>query len=160
MRPALPLALVLLLAACAAAPPISAPPPESVAPFEVASAIERHLEQELLWGGMVIETHTFEHHSEIEVLAFPLDRQQRPVPHAADLGRFILLRHGFLDPDVFAPGRFVTVRGRVTGERNGRIRQAAYRWPELDAAELHLWPADFRQPRSHWSFSVGVGIHR
>lgn len=160
MRPALSIVVALLLAACATPLPVTAPAHPSPAPHEVAEAIDRHLDQPVLWGGMVIETRAFERHSEVEVLAFPLDRRQRPLPDSADVGRFILLRHGFLDPDIFAPGRFVTVHGRITGERRGRIREAAYLWPEIDAGELHLWPRDFRQPHGHWSFSVGVGVFR
>lgn len=160
MRPALPLVLALFVAGCASPLPIASPPVDSPAPHEVAEAVDRHLGHAVLWGGMVIETRTFERHSEIEVLAFPLDRRQRPLPDGADLGRFMLLRHGFLDPDIFAPGRFVTVHGRITGERRGQIREAGYLWPELDADALHLWPRDFREPHGRWSFSVGVGVFR
>jgi outer membrane lipoprotein len=146
-----------LLAGCAAHPP-AAPP--SAPPAAVVAALDAYLDQQVTWGGMVIETANFERYSEIEVLAFPLDRRGRPQPDALDLGRFVVLRAGFLDPQIFAPGRFVTATGRITGDRRGHLRQAAYVWPELDVHELELWPPDFRQPTSRFHISVGVGIRR
>jgi outer membrane lipoprotein len=148
-----------LLAACASAPPLRTVA-DSPPPFAVAEAIDAHLDREVTWGGMVIETRSYERHTEIEVLAFPLDRRLQPQPQAADLGRFVLLRSGFVDPQVIAPGRFLTATGRVTGDRRGRIREAAYIWPELDGEALHLWPRDFREPRSNLSFSIGIGVFR
>jgi outer membrane lipoprotein len=149
----------VLLTGCQTTPPLRAVV-DSPAPFVVAEASGAHVDREVTWGGMVIETRSYARHSEIEVLAFPLDRQLQPQPQAADLGRFVLLRAGFVDPQIFAPGRFVTATGRVTGDRRGHIRQAAYVWPELDAAELHLWSRDFRQPRSSFSIGIGIGVFR
>jgi outer membrane lipoprotein len=156
-RIALPLAATLLLGACAGTPtaPPGVPPPHAV-----AQAIDTHVDRPVRWGGMVIETGNFERHSEIEVLAFPLDRHGRPQPAARDLGRLVVLRAGFLDPQVFAPGRFVTVDGRVTGDRRGRFGEASYVWPEVDAADIELWPVDFRRAPPRVSFGIGIGIRR
>ncbi len=159
MQPGLATAAALtavLLAGCASGPAATA----SVPPFEVADAIERHLDQPVAWGGMVVETRNFDRYSEIELIAFPLDRHGRPLPHQRDLGRFILLRAGFLDPQIYAPGRFLTAHGRITGDRRGRIREAAYVWPELDADAIDLWPADFRARQGNVRFSIGIGIFR
>jgi outer membrane lipoprotein len=156
-RPA-PLALIaligFLLSGCAATPPVAPSPP----PQAVAAALDRYLDQDVTWGGMVIETRNFEHHSEIEMLAFPLDRYRQPLPHALDLGRFVLLRAGFLDPQVFSPGRFVTATGRITGDRQGDLRGVPLVWPELDAHELELWPAGSSPSRVRFNIGIGIGV--
>jgi outer membrane lipoprotein len=145
-----------LLAGCATVPPVALSPPPNV----VAGALDAYLDSDVTWGGMVIETVNFDRHSEIEVLAFPLDRHGHPQPDALDLGRFVVVRAGFLDPHVFAPGRLVTASGRVTGDRQGHLRQVPYRWPELDARQLELWTVDRRQTAPRFTFSLGVGIRR
>ena len=153
------LAAATLLAACASTPPlpvVAGSPP----PLAIAADVDAYLERGATWGGMIVETRNYERHSEIEVLAFPLDRRLQPDPRAADLGRFVLLRAGFLDPQVYAPGRFLTATGRISGDRRGQLRTAPYVWPELDADALHLWPRDFRHPRTRFSVSIGIGVFR
>lgn len=154
------LAAALAVAGCATAPPLAGAPEASPPPHAVGADAAAHRDRDVLWGGMVIETRNFERHSEIELLAFPLDARQAPQPEAADLGRFVLLRAGFLDPGVYAPGRFLSATGRITGERHGHIREAEYRWPELDASAMHLWPRDFRERQSNVQFSIGIGVFR
>ncbi|MEZ5463835.1 MAG: Slp family lipoprotein [Lysobacteraceae bacterium] len=156
-------ALVLLaagsLCACAARPAFENPPPtRAVAPYQAARDGETHLEKPVMWGGMVLEVSNFANHSEVEILAYPLDDKQRPKLEAADQGRFIALMAGFADPATLPQGRFVTLIGTVTGDRHGPVRGEDYVWPEVDVKRLHLWPRDFREPRSKVSFGVGVGF--
>ena len=146
-----------LLAGCAGLLPAVAPSP---APLQVAADIGGFVDRPVRWGGMIVDTRSFAHHTEIELIAFPLDRRGAPVPHARDLGRFIALEAGFLDPALYAPGRFVTVDGRITGDRRGQLRGVDYIWPELDADRIELLPADFRARRPRLSFSVGFGVAR
>lgn len=157
-RNAITLLLSAALAGCASAPRIAIEP--SPAPTEVGIDIQRFRDVPVSWAGMIVETRNFERHSEIETIAFPLDRSGRPIPTARDLGRFVAVEAGFLDPQLFAPGRFVTVTGRVTGERRGKIREAAYVWPEVDVEQLQLWREDLHAERPRVTFSIGVGIGR
>ena len=154
------LASVLVgLSACATRPAFEdAPPTRSVAPYQAARDGDAHREKTVMWGGMVVEANNFERHSEVEILAYPLDDKQRPKLEAADQGRFIALMAGFADPASLPRGRFVTLIGTVTGDRHGPVRGEDYVWPEVDVKRLHLWPRDFREPRSRLSFGVGVGF--
>ena len=151
-------ALLVLLGGCVATPLFKHIPAQpSPAPRDIARNIDEQLERSVLWGGMVIELREFAGHVEIELLGFPLDAQARPVPQARDGGRFIALRAGRVDPAEVVPGRFVTVSGRITGERRGPLNGEDYVWPEVDALEMHLWPRDlnFRErPRT----SIGIGV--
>jgi outer membrane lipoprotein len=152
------IAAALLLAGCAATPVFKdIPARPSPAPSEIARDVQKHLDQSVLWGGMVLELHEFDGYVEIEVLGFPIDAQARPVPQARDGGRFIALRSGSVDTLEVTPGRFITLSGKITGERSGQVNGTDYLWPEVDALEIHLWPRDlnFREkPR----ISVGIGI--
>ena len=151
----------LLLAACAATPPFpQLAGPLAPQPYRVVAAPDAQwADQQVLWGGMILEVRNFERHSEVEVLAFPLDPGQRPVPHAADQGRFIALLSGFADPATLPEGRFLTLSGRITGEREGLLHTRPYAWPEVDVAQLHLWDRDFAEPKARFSVGIGVGIH-
>ena len=151
--------LLLLLAGCATAPPFpEAPASLAPQPYRVAAAPGQWTGRDVLWSGMILDVRNFERHSEIELLAFPLDEAQRPVPSAADQGRFIALVSGFADPATLPEGRFVTLTGRITGEREGMLRTRAYVWPEVDVAQMHLWPRDFQESRTRFSVGIGVGI--
>jgi len=157
LRGALHLLCAGLLLGCVAAP---LPAPSSPAPLQVAADVDAFVDRPVRWGGMIVDTRSFAHHTEIELIAFPLDRRGEPVPHARDLGRFIVLESGFLDPAIHAPGRFLLVDGRITGDRRGELRGVDYVWPEVDADRVELLPADFRARRPRVSVSVGIGFGR
>jgi len=149
-----------MLTGCAVRPAFDPPPPSvALTPYQFARSPEAHVDQPVMWGGMVIEVKNFEHHSEVEILAFPLNAQQQPILKAPDQGRFIALMAGFADPATLPVGRYVTLHGTLTGDRRGDLRGEPYIWPEVDVKRMHLWPADFNLPRSRISIGVGVGIH-
>ncbi|HET6603611.1 MAG TPA: Slp family lipoprotein [Xanthomonadaceae bacterium] len=153
------LPLLLLLTACASRQPVIVPAPaESPSPYGVMRAPASHLDDSVLWGGMVLEVRNYERYSEVEILSFPLDRGQRPLPTARDQGRFIALLAGFADPAELPQGRFVTLLGRITGDREGTLHRAPYVWPEVDVRTLHVWPEDFRERRSRVTIGIGIGI--
>jgi outer membrane lipoprotein len=156
------LALLLMLAAlpgCTVAPAFTTLPAETApSPYRVAEAPERWVDRDIVWGGMIVEVRNFERHSEIEMLAYPLDDKQRPMLELADEGRFIALVPGYVEANDFPEGRFMSLVGRITGERRGQLRNEPYLWPEVDIERLHLWPRDFREPRGKFSIGVGVGV--
>ena len=154
------LPLLLLLAACAGRPVFeNAPVDTAPQPYLVAERPDQWMDRDALWGGMILEVRNFPDYSEVEILAFPLDRRQAPVPPAADQGRFIALLSGFADPATLPEGRFVTLTGRITGERSGTLHTRPYVWPELAVERMHLWPADFNAPKSHFSIGIGIGLN-
>ena len=149
-------ALTSALGACAVSPAFTALPPESApAAHRVAEAPERWVDQPVVWGGMILEVRNYERHSEIELLAYPLDAKQRPMLELADQGRFIALLPGYVEGQDFPEGRFLSLIGRITGDRRGSLRNAPYTWPEVDVDQMHLWPREFR---SGPKFSIGIGV--
>ena len=151
--------LLGLLAGCATAPAFTALPTEPApSAYAVADAPERWIDRDVVWGGMIVEVRNFERYSEVEMLAYPLDDKQRPMLELADQGRFIALIPGYVEARDLPQGRFLSLIGRITGERRGTLRNESYVWPEVDIDQLHLWPRDFREPRGKFSIGVGVGV--
>lgn len=153
-----PILLPLLLAGCVVQPPIPGAPTLSPAPYLAAEQLDRYMDHEVLWGGSVVELRQFERYAELEIVAYPLDPQQRPLLDAPEQGRFIALRAGRLDPAEFHGGRFVTLRGPITGDRRITLRGSEETIAEVDARELVVWPWDYRFRRSRVSVSVGVHL--
>lgn len=152
--------LCTTLAGCVAAPVIVAPPGLSPAlPYEVAAEPERHSGAEVIWGGMILALENRAGGTEVTILAYPLDRAQRPLPQAGSLGRFIILLPGYVERHDYPDGLFVSLSGRVAGTRAGRVGEQAYVFPLVEAAHVHRWPSGYQFDRVQWHIGVGVGIH-
>ncbi|MGH8115632.1 MAG: Slp family lipoprotein, partial [Rhodanobacteraceae bacterium] len=91
----LALSLPIAIAACAPAPIYKTGPSSATAtPEQVATSPGSFRNMEVIWGGQVISVHNFAHHSEIEILAYPLDSSQRPRLKEPATGRFIAIAPG------------------------------------------------------------------
>jgi outer membrane lipoprotein len=151
---------VAVLSGCAT-PVFKDAPATVAAPVDIADAPERYHDADVVWGGKIIDVRNLADTTEVEVVAYPLDDSQRPDQNAPTLGRFIVAIPGYLEPLDYPVGRFVTLRGRVAGTRAARIDEHDVVFPLVADANVHLWPINFpyEQPRVHFSFGVGVGIH-
>jgi outer membrane lipoprotein len=155
-------AAVLVLAACAPAP-IYKPSPNNVAvpPQQVAQTPERFGSGDVIWGGRIVNVRNFTDHSEVEVLAYPLDSSQRPKANDAGNGRFIAVMPGYVESLDYPDGGMVTVSGRLAGTRSDRVGDAAYVFPLVTVNGAHVWTVDeMNGGRSNVSFGVGVGVIR
>lgn len=120
-------------------------------------AVEQSADEvDVIWGGVIVQVHHFDDFSEIEVLAYPLDRGQRPLPRAPSQGRFRIRMPGYVESVDFAEGLFLTARGRLVGRREGTIGKTRYVYPIITDALIRRWPPGFQFDRSHWSVGVGV----
>jgi outer membrane lipoprotein len=150
--------LALALSACATAPP-PLPDVDTVAgitPYGVAR--EPETTGDVVWGGMILTVDNLEQHSEITVLAYPLDKKQRPMLEAPTEGRFVVQVPGFVEPFDYPQGRFVTLRATLSGTREALIDEQVFVLPVVQAQTVRVWPADFRTPPVR--FSIGIGISR
>jgi len=129
------LAALPLLAACASVPqPLrgefsTMPPSAAIGSSETVR-----------WGGRVIEVLSTSDESCVEVVGLPLDHSARPLDVDDEIGRFRACKPGFLDPAIFAPGREITVTGRVEGEVTRQLGEYTYRMPRVLADSVLLWP--------------------
>lgn len=150
----------LALAACATTRPVLVPSAPVVAapPYEVAAKPEGYSDQTVLWGGMILGVANLADHTEVTVLAYPLDRAQRPVPRAQTQGRFILVLPGYAERHDYPDGLFLTATGQLQGTRVGRVQESDYVYPLVRAEHVHRWPAGYQFDQPQWHIGVGVGI--
>ncbi len=163
-RPALTVLLLLagalLAAGCATPYDIGGADPR-VTPREAARDVPGMLNHNVAWGGLIAAAKNLQDKTELEVVGYPLDSENRPDRDAKPTGRFIVIRSGYLETADYAPGRLITVVGIVTGTRAGTVGEAKYVYPVVMADRLRLWPrpdAAPREPGIH--FGIGVGIIR
>jgi outer membrane lipoprotein len=151
------------LTGCAPAPIYKATPGTLAAtPAQVAQSPEPYAQGDVIWGGSVIDVRNFPDHTEIEILAYPLDSSQRPLTSAAAAGRFIAVYAGYVESFNYPGGSLVTISGALDGSRRANVDQAAYVYPMVKVAQSHRWTAaEMRagHPDIHFGVGVGVGIH-
>jgi outer membrane lipoprotein len=149
-----------LLGACASAPPLDGTGARlELKPYQIDAETGMD-EATVLWGGMIVEVVNRERSTEMTVLAYPLDPRQRPQVQGPSEGRFIAVLPGFVEPLDYPQGRFVSLRGRMFGSREGSIDARSYRYPLVQVQAAHLWPRDFRNDGPRLSIGIGVGIAR
>jgi outer membrane lipoprotein len=96
----------------------------------------------ILLGGKIIETIPLPDKTRIMILQYPLGFRDKPIVDSGSEGRFIVEATGFLDPDVFTPGRQVTVAGIVGSKELIPLGEINYAYPIVLSREIYLWPVD------------------
>jgi outer membrane lipoprotein len=147
------LLLALLLAGCASSPFSDAGYVPALGPADALRG-DVALGQRMLWGGRIVGITNTAEATELEVLALPLDRTDRPRASAEGGVRFIVRHPGFLEPVNYAPGRLVTALGRYDGVVERPVGEFMIEQPVIEARRIELWPARDARPRT----SVGIGI--
>ena len=150
-------AVLALLAGCAT-PVFKDAPAASATPLEVADAPQRFQDADVVWGGKILDVRNLAETTEVQVVAYPLGRGQRPDPAAPTQGRFLIELPGFVEPLDFPAGRFLSVRGRVEGARTRRIDDREYTYPLLRKDALHLWPPNYPHDNGQVHFGIGIGV--
>lgn len=162
-RPLLVPLLALLMVACAPAPIYkNTAQALAVTPFQVAQSPERYAQGQVIWGGRIVQVVNLTDHSEVELLAYPLDSSQRPKASDSGNGRFIAVMPGYVEPLDYPAGSLMTVSGSLKGSRAGKVGEASYVFPLVSVAQSHVWtPAELNQGRNnvHFGLGLGIGIH-
>ncbi|MCG8486767.1 MAG: Slp family lipoprotein [Chromatiales bacterium] len=152
------LGLLLSLMGCSSNPVIT-PADRSLSPKQTATASTLP-DQPLQWGGVVIGITNLADSSEVEILAYPLDEEGRPMKESASIGRFIATQPGYLEAGDYASGRLVTATGRISAIRTGLIGEAEYEFPVMLCEQLALWPEQREsrgKPRIRFGFGASSG---
>ena len=122
--------LSLLLGACASSPSFdSSGVDRTLTPQGVIAGPQMAEGKQVLWGGTIIRTTNLKDSTQMEVLAYPLDKNERPLKESDPLGRFIFERAGYLEPKTYAEGRLITVVGTVSGTRTGQVGESTHDYP-------------------------------
>ena len=101
--------LLAALAGCASAPIRDTAGVIAVRPLDVQQQPVRADGTEVLWGGRIVAFEQRTDHAEIEVVAYPLARDQSPLTEAPSEGRFLLVIPGYAEPLDHAVGRHLSV---------------------------------------------------
>lgn len=148
---------LILLAACAGTHQTS--PNRGPEPAQAAAEPERWRGRQVIWAGTLVAIHNLADSSRLEVLAYPRRSNGDPDLDSAPLGRFVARYPGYLEPLDYAPGRQLSVRGRLAGSETGTVGEAQYDYPLVEAVQLQLLtPSSRSEPRVY--FGIGVGSYR
>ncbi|MBY4597269.1 Slp family lipoprotein [bacterium BD-1] len=135
---ALPVFAALLLAGCVTAPK---PLQGTYAPLQPADIARSGATGDMVrWGGRIVRVDPLAAQSCFEIVGVRLGPDGRPQERDQSEGRFIACRAGFYDPEVFQPGREITITGTVTGFENRKVGDYDYRYPSVAAEVVYLWP--------------------
>lgn len=147
----------LLLNACASVEFEGEESALELTPQDIANATFP-MQGSVVWGGRIVAIENLDEGTELHILAVPLDSGNVPEIEAPSIGRFIALYPGFLEPQDYAPGRFVSLAGQLDGTVEGSVGEAAIRMALVRTSQVHLWPRDISRWSPRWNFGVGVGI--
>ena len=151
---------LLMLAACAPAPIYPTSTSAIIAtPIQVAQSPERYAGGQVIWGGRIVQVKNYADHSEIELLAYPLDASQRPKANDSGNGRYIAVMPGYIEPLDYPNGHLMTVSGKLNGSRAGKVGEADYVFPQVSVVQSHVWTAEeMGKGRNNIRFGLGVGV--
>lgn len=153
------LLLTIFLGACATGAQLNTDNVDpSLTPQQAVSEADMQRDKRVLWGGMIINSTNLKGETRIEVLAYPLDSDHYPQTDQSPYGRFLLFKEGYLETVDYAAGRLITVVGRYTGTRQGKVDESEYTYPVIRAEQLHLWSkGQKRDTRFHFGIGVMFG---
>ena len=136
------LLLTLLLSACASPVPqnIREAPVDNPSLEQVHGHTADYLGRQVRWGGKIIDTGNREATTLLTVLGRPLFKGGEPKFSDDSAGRFIVIVPEFLDPQVYAPDRQITVTGSLLRTETGKVGEYPYTYPVIQADAWYLWP--------------------
>jgi len=137
----------LLLSACASQVPLNIrEAPDSNADLgQVRADAAPYMGQQVRWGGTIISTENRADVTWLTVLGRPLYKDGKPEFTDDSAGRFIAVVPEFLEPEVFAPDRQVTVTGTLARTEAGKVGAHPYIYPVVNAEAWYLWPVETRR---------------
>jgi outer membrane lipoprotein len=113
----------------------------------------------VLWGGVIIASDNLKDSTQLEILAYALDANQRPVNEQKPLGRFLAVQTGYLETSDYATGRLVTVKGVLESKRTGQVGEAEYHYPVVKISQIFLWPQQRGSTEPQIQFGFGMILH-
>lgn len=144
---------LISLAGCASNIPreIQDPPPDNPTISEVRHNIEQYEGARVRWGGTIASVENKAEETWIEVVAHELGSYGQPEDDDSSYGRFLVRIPAFLDPQIYAEGRELTVAGEVESRIVRKIGEHPYTYPLIRASNYYLWPQNYaRRDRGYY----------
>lgn len=131
---------LLLLAGCVTTPAnLQSPSSDSPGVQQVRANAEANLNKSVRWGGTIVGVQNLQGETRIEVIGKPLFRNGQPDSREVSQGRFIAVFDKFLDPADYKKDSAITIVGVVTGTELGKVGEAEYDFPRVQATASQLW---------------------
>ncbi|WP_221798852.1 Slp family lipoprotein [Oceanobacter mangrovi] len=149
----------LLLAGCASYPSsIEVANPKTLPTMQqLMNNPQQYQGQTVVLGGELVSTTNENNATELEILQIPLWNSGKPRAEKDNSsGRFRARLNYFVDPQIYQPGRLVSIRGVFTGIEEGSIGEHQYRFPMIQADGIELWPQE--QPQTEVYLQAGWGV--
>ena len=125
--------------------------PEMPFPVLIAEA-GQHIDSTVILGGYVVDVQIEKDRSRIVAVQSPLGLGQEPKSKDLSQGRLIILYDGFIDPEVYAKDRKITVAGKLLGSSSTETAQMPFPYVRIQMAHIHLWPVEKPVPRDpYWN---------
>ena len=94
----------------------------------------------VILGGYILETENLASETILKILQAPFRVGEEPDSRDRSQGRFVVYHNGFLDPEVYAKDRAITVAGRVMGSAVEKIGDERVPYLKIENREIYLWP--------------------
>ena len=134
-------AIVIIAGACSVMTPALEKSATGQPPFDqLLARPDRYLGQSVILGGYVLEVHNQPERTRLIVVQAPLGTGREPKSQDLSQGRIIATVKGFLDPEVYAKGRKITLGGEVSGGSGVDPQPEPFPYVSLEATEIYLWP--------------------
>lgn len=113
-------------------------------------------------GGKIVNTTVLANQTKIEVLSLPVSSiSAKPFVELQSDGRFIVYFNGFVEPENLKE-RYITVGGQLAGTEKGKIEQADYTYPVVQADKYRIWTLSttYDYPTDDWDEDDDWGFFR
>jgi outer membrane lipoprotein len=153
--------LMLTLAGCASdiPKPIRDAPAMNIAPARALAEADSLKGQAVRWGGSIARVENRKDETWIEIVERPLARDGEPDRYQVGGGRFLARVPGFLDPEVYASKRLMTVAGTLDGITTRSIGEYPYRFPVVQVTAWYLWPPSLPPHYAYPPYGYGPYWH-
>lgn len=133
------LGILVLLTGCATVGPAQQNAQfDTVQVSEVIEQPELFLNEDIVWGGTVLQVDNRSDETWIEIIQRPLGNNGLPDLSKRSNGRFLAVVPGFLDPLDYVNGQPITISGIVNGKETRKISEADYTYPVIAVADHQL----------------------
>ncbi|MDH3601365.1 MAG: Slp family lipoprotein [Candidatus Tectomicrobia bacterium] len=87
---------------------------------ELAASPASHVGRVVLLAGTIVDVTNLQDSTRLTLLQYPTGRRGQPRTHRPSGGRFLLLAPGYLEAEVYRPGRALSVIGEVKDSKTCR----------------------------------------
>ena len=132
--------LMCLLTGCITAPPGLEKDQFTIQSLKSIESNDYHCAcKKIRLGGKVLSATALKDSTKVEVLSFPVSGfSAKPFLSSTTDGRFIAYLKGFVDPKSLQD-QYITVGGVLKGTETGKIDQADYQYPVVEATAYKQW---------------------